>query len=84
MLCIIYLPLCVAIFGELLAKIAGIYVARKADKVEEEFLNRAMTLADFELMDLDKDVSLEVLNKVVFNFVTADSPRKTLGLCERS
>lgn len=66
-----------------MAKISGIYVVRKADKVEEEFLNRAMTLADFERMDLDKDVSFEVLDRV-FNFVTVDSPRKKLGLCERS
>ena len=51
--------------------------------MEEEFLNRAMTLADFERMDLDKDVSFEVLDRV-FNFVTVDSPRKKLGLCERS
>ena len=52
---IFYIPLAVAVFGELLGRIAAAYVERRNDEVEEKFLHRTMTLADLRTMDTDKD-----------------------------
>ena len=54
-LCIVWIPLAVAILGECLGRIAGAYIDRRNDDKEDEFLQRAMTLADLRRMDTDKD-----------------------------
>jgi len=54
-LCIIYIPLSVAVMGEFLGRIAGAYIERRNDEVEEKFMNRSMTLADLRRMDTSKD-----------------------------
>ncbi|CAJ1954484.1 unnamed protein product [Cylindrotheca closterium] len=54
-ICIVYLPLAAAVFGELLAQIAGAYIEWCSDAVEDEFLDRALEKGDLEKMDLDDD-----------------------------
>lgn len=54
LLCIIYLA---AVFEELLGQIANAYIERKNDKIEQDFLSRAMTLVDLVQMDVNKDGS---------------------------
>ncbi len=51
----IYIPLAVAVLGEFLGRVAGAYIDRKNDEVEDQFLNRAMTLGDLQKMDTSQD-----------------------------
>jgi potassium channel subfamily K len=57
---IFFLPFQVAVFGEVLSRIAGVYMARKARETEQAFLRRDLTLRDLQVMDVDKD------NKVTY------------------
>jgi len=54
-LCILYIPLAVAVMGEFLGRIAGIFFETKADAFEDRFLGRSMTLVDLHRMDTDHD-----------------------------
>lgn len=54
-ICIIYLPLAAAVFGELLAQIAGAYIERCSDEIEDAFLDRALKRGDLEKMDLENN-----------------------------
>jgi len=54
-ICIIYLPLAAAVFGEMLAQIAGAYIERCSDEIEDAFLDRALDKGDLENMDLDNN-----------------------------
>lgn len=54
-ICILWIPLAVAVLGEILGRIAGAYIARSTDAMEVKFLQRAMTLADLRRMDTDND-----------------------------
>jgi len=54
-ICILYIPLATAVFGELLSHIAGAYMDRNVDKIEDAFLARALNVGDLEKMDCDKD-----------------------------
>jgi hypothetical protein len=51
----LYIPLSVAVLGEFLGRVAGAYIERKNDEVEDRFLNRAMTLGDLVKMDTNLD-----------------------------
>lgn len=53
--CTFWIPLAVAVTGEVLARIASVYIDMRNDGMEEKFLQRAMTLADLRVMDTDKD-----------------------------
>ena len=52
---IFFLPFCVAVLGEFLARIASLYMRRKEMALEREFLQRSLTLCDIETMDADGD-----------------------------
>jgi Ion channel len=52
---IFFLPLSVAVLGELMARIAGLYMDRKHNRAEREFLSRGLTLCDLHRMDLDQN-----------------------------
>lgn len=52
---IVWIPLAVAVLGEFLGQVAGIYLHRQADEAEHSFLARSMTLADVHRMDTDHD-----------------------------
>lgn len=54
-ICLLWIPLAVAVLGELLGRIAGVYIDRRNDAMEARFLQRAMTLADLRRMDTDND-----------------------------
>jgi hypothetical protein len=57
---ILFLPFSVAVFGEVLSRIAGVFMTRKARKVEQAFLHRSLALRDLQVMDTDND------NKVTY------------------
>lgn len=54
-LCIVWIPLAVAVLGEFLGRVAAIFIRRRNDEVEDQFLARTMTLADLEKMDTNHD-----------------------------
>lgn len=53
--CVIFLPLAVAVFGEVLGRIATIYIQRKQRIAQAKFLHRSLTLCDLRNMDTDAD-----------------------------
>jgi hypothetical protein len=55
----IYIPLAVAVLGEFLGRVAGAYIERKNDEVEDRFLDRAMTLGDLQNMDSNQDEKVD-------------------------
>lgn len=54
-ICIVWIPLSVAVLGEFLGRIASVYIDRNNDMMEERFLRRAMTVADLRRMDTNQD-----------------------------
>ena len=52
--CVMYLPFAVAVLGDLLRRIIGIYINRKRRLMEKQFLMRSLSLADLDIMDADK------------------------------
>lgn len=54
LVCIFLLPLIVAIFCELVGRVASAYLQHKLSLEEKAFLNRQLTRIDLERMDLDK------------------------------
>lgn len=54
-ICIIYVPIAVAVLGEFLGRIAGAVIDRHDDEVEDRFMNRCLTLGDIEKMDTSDD-----------------------------
>jgi hypothetical protein len=55
-LCSVFaLPMAVAVFCEVLGRIAGSYLDYKMEMQEEAFLNRQLTKADLDNMDVNKD-----------------------------
>jgi len=55
MVAIVFTPIAVSVFCEVLGRIAGAYMARQTAIAEKAFLNRQLTLTDIERMDLNKD-----------------------------
>ena len=53
--CVFFLPFSVAVFGEVLSRIASVYMARKRSSTEQSFLHRTMTLNDLHILDKDGD-----------------------------
>lgn len=53
--CVVFLPFAVAVVGELLGRIASVYMDRKRHLAEKRFLSRSLTLCDLETMDTDHD-----------------------------
>ena len=53
--CVLYLPFAVAVLGDLLRRIIGIYINRKRRLSEKQFLARSLSLADLEIMDEDQN-----------------------------
>ena len=50
---VLFIPSSVMIVAELFNRFIAVYLQRKTQECEEEFLNRRMTLADFHRMDVD-------------------------------
>lgn len=58
--CIFFFPISVAVFGEVLGKIAGVYIEHKFRKAEQQFLKRAITLCDIKNMDADSNGEVDL------------------------
>jgi Ca2+-binding EF-hand superfamily protein len=63
-------PLAAAVFGEMLAQIAGAYIERRSDEMEDAFLARALTVGDIEKMDLEKDGRVKPYEFLTYMLVT--------------
>jgi len=55
LICIFFLPLAVAVFGEILGRIATLTIERRVDALENEYMERDFTIKDLMEMDADKD-----------------------------
>jgi hypothetical protein len=67
--CIFFFPISVAVFGEVLGKIAGVYIQLKYRKKEQVFLKRAITLCDLNRMDADDDGEVHLIDFLSFMLV---------------
>jgi potassium channel subfamily K len=66
---VIFLPLAVCVFGEVIGRIANLYVSRKMRKLEHKFLRRSITLLDLQVMDADKNGLVSMEEFLVFMLV---------------
>jgi len=53
--CLFFLPLSVAVFGEVLGRIATLYITRRTRHAENEHLRKIVTLCDLKQMDANND-----------------------------
>ena len=53
--CVILLPLAVTVFGEVLGRIASVYIQRKHRLAQSKFVHRSLTLCDLRNMDSNDD-----------------------------
>jgi potassium channel subfamily K len=67
--CIFFLPLAVAVFGEVLGRIAGVYIQRKVRRAEIKFLHRSVTRCDISRMDTNHDGEVDMLEFLTFMLV---------------
>jgi potassium channel subfamily K len=67
--CIFFLPLAVAVFGEVLGRIAGVYIQRKVHRAEIKFLHRSVTRCDLGRMDANKDGMVDMEEFLTFMLV---------------
>jgi potassium channel subfamily K len=67
--CIFFLPLAVAVFGEVLGRIAGVYIQRKVHRAEVKFLHRSVTRCDLGRMDANKDGMVDMEEFLCFMLV---------------
>ena len=67
--CIFFLPLAVAVFGEVLGRIANVYIQRKARLREQAFLRRSITMCDLRRMDANQDGSVDMEEFLCFMLV---------------
>ncbi len=61
-----YLPFCVAIMASILGEFSGIYIKRKAERREKEFLGRQLTKKDLHEMDTRGDGSVSEVEFLTF------------------
>jgi hypothetical protein len=67
--CIFFLPLAVAVFGEVLGRIAGVYIQRKVHRAEIKFLHRSVTRCDLSRMDANHDGMVDMEEFLTFMLV---------------
>jgi hypothetical protein len=67
--CVILLPLAVAVFGEILGRIANIYIQRKQRVAQTKFLHRSLTLCDIRNMDSDDDGRVDMSDFLCFMLI---------------
>ena len=68
--CIFFLPVAVCVFGEVLGRIASIYIRQKQRKAERKFLHRSLTLCDLRRMDTNSDGMVDMEEFLTFMLVT--------------
>ena len=67
--CIFFLPLSVAVFGEVLGRIAVVYIQRKTREAEEKFLQNAFNRCDLRRMDSNHDGTVNMEEFLTFMLV---------------
>jgi len=67
--CVFFLPLAVAVFGEVLGRIASIYIRRKTRQAEKAFLRRSITRCDLRKMDANDDGMVDMEEFLTFMLV---------------
>lgn len=67
---VLLIPSSVMVIAELFNRLIAVYLKRRADECEEEFLNRRMTLADFHQMDVDNSGTVTYDEFIKFFLVT--------------
>ena len=67
--CVLLLPLAVAVFGEILGRIANIYIERKQRVAQTKFLHRSLTLCDIRNMDSDDDGRVDMSDLMSFMLI---------------
>jgi potassium channel subfamily K len=67
--CILFLPFAVAVFGEVLGRIAGVYIQRKVRRAEVKFLHRSVTRCDLSRMDANHDGMVDMEEFLTFMLV---------------
>jgi len=67
--CIFFYPLAVAVFGEVLGRIATVYIRRKQRIAETKFLHRTLTMCDIRNMDSNDDGAVDREDFVTFMLV---------------
>jgi potassium channel subfamily K, other eukaryote len=67
--CIFFLPLAVAVFGNVLGRIASIYIRRKATDAEHRFLHNSFTQCDLRRMDSNHDGQVDLGDFLSFMLV---------------
>jgi Ion channel len=79
LICVFFLPLCVAVLGEILARIASLYMRRKHQEVEHCFLNRTLTLCDLRTLDADRNGSVDKAEFLTYMLVALQKvPREDI------
>lgn len=77
--CIFLLPLAVAVFGEILGRIATVYIQRKQQVAQQKFLHRSLTLCDIRNMDSDDDGRVDMADFLSFMLIALQKvDRKTI------
>lgn len=67
--CIFFLPLSVAVFGEVLGRIATLYISRRNRELEYSHLHRTVTLCDLKRMDANNDGMVDREEFLIFLLV---------------
>jgi Ion channel len=67
--CVFFLPLSVAVLGEVLGRIATVYLQRKARQKEQAFLRKTITLCDIRRMDANQDDTVDMEEFLTFMLV---------------
>lgn len=67
---VFFIPISVAVLGELLGRVAGFFVDRDAERAELEFMNRDITEEDLALMDEDDNGDVDLAEFMSFMLVS--------------
>lgn len=67
--CIFFLPLSVAVFGEVLGRIATLYITQRNRELEYSHLHRTVTLCDLKNMDANGDGMVDREEFIIFLLV---------------
>jgi len=77
LIAVFYLPLCVGVMAKILGKFSSIYMKRKAQETERDFLNRELTVKDIKHMSGEGDSSVSYNEFLTFMLVTMGKVERT-------